>query len=101
MAFSFGAWLGRGPAMCEIVWVGVRGGEQFAWAAFRGVGGPLGRVGVPRGAGLLSAAVCGLSSVGGGEGCPASGCVAGVCWCSGGWGRPGGARDGERVWVSG
>ena len=39
MAFSFRAWLGRGPAMCEVVWVGVRGGEQFAWAAFRGRGG--------------------------------------------------------------
>ena len=22
--------------MCEVVWVGVRGGEQFAWGAFRG-----------------------------------------------------------------
>ena len=102
MAFSFWAWLGRGPAMCEVVWVGVRGGEQFAWAAFRaggggpgssgvcagGVGGPLGGVGVPRGAGLLSAGLCGLSSVRGGEGCPAGGCVAGLCWCSGGWGRP-------------
>ena len=102
VAFSFWAWLGRGPAMCEVVWVGVRGGEQFAWAAFRGrggwcwvfwgvcagAGGRLGGVGVPRGAGLLSAGVCGLSSVGGGERCPAGGCVAGVCWCSGGWGRP-------------
>ena len=102
MAFSLWAWLGPGPAMCEVVWVGVRGGEQFAWAAFRvrggrawvlwvcagGPGGPLGGLGVPRGAGLLSAGVCGLSSVGGGEGCPAGGCVAGVCWCSGGWGRP-------------
>ena len=39
MAFSYWAWLGRGPAMCEVVWVGVRGGEQFAWAAFRGWGG--------------------------------------------------------------
>ena len=39
MAFFFWAWLGRGPAMCEVVWVGVRGGEQFAWAAFRGRGG--------------------------------------------------------------
>ena len=39
MAFSFWAWLGRGPAMCEVVRVGVRGGEQFAWAAFRGRGG--------------------------------------------------------------
>ena len=53
-----------------------------------GVGGPLGGVGVQRGAGLLSAVVCGLSSVEGGEGCPAGGCVAGVCWCSGGWGTP-------------
>ena len=52
----------------------------------RGVGGPLGGMGVPRGAGLLSAGVCGLSSVGAGEGCLAGGCVAGVCWCSGGWG---------------
>ena len=42
----------------------------------------------PRGAGLLSAGVCGLSSVGGGEGCPGGGCVAGVCWFSSGWGRP-------------
>ena len=71
-----------------------------------GVCGPLGGVGVPWGAGLLSPVVCGLSSVGGGEGCPAGGCVAGVCWCSGGCGRavsrgPGGARDGGRVWVSG
>ena len=39
VAFSFRAWLGRGPAICEVVWVGVRGGEQFAWAAFRGRGG--------------------------------------------------------------
>ena len=63
VAFSFWARLGPGPAMCEVLWVGVRGGEQFAWAAFRGrgggpgssgvcvggVGGPLGGVGVPRG----------------------------------------------------
>ena len=53
-----------------------------------GVCGPLGGVGVPRGAGLPSVGVCGLSSVGGGEGCPAGGSLAGVCWCSGGWGRP-------------
>ena len=39
VAFSFWAWLGPGPAMCEVVWVGVRRGEQFAWAAFRGRGG--------------------------------------------------------------
>ena len=28
MAFSIWAWLGRGPAMCEVVWVGVHGGEK-------------------------------------------------------------------------
>ena len=39
VAFSLWAWPGPGPAMCEVVWVGVRGGEQFAWAAFRGRGG--------------------------------------------------------------
>ena len=51
MAFSFRASLGRGPAMCEVVWVGVRGGEQFAWAAFRGRGGVgLGLLGCARGA---------------------------------------------------
>ena len=43
-----------------------------------GVCRPLGGVGVPRGVGLLSAGVCRLSSVGGGEGCPAAGTVAGV-----------------------
>ena len=51
VAFSFRAWLGPGPAMCEVVWVGVRGGEQFAWAAFRGRGGVgLGLLGCARGA---------------------------------------------------
>ena len=113
VAFPFWAWLGRGPAMSEVVWVGVRGGEQFAWAAFRGrgggpgssgvcaggVGGPLGGVGVPRGAGLLSAGVCWLSSVWGGEGCPAVGCVAGMCWCSDGWGRPVSRGPGLRAMV--
>ena len=102
MAVSFRAWLGPGPAMCEVVWVGVRGGNSSRGLhSGAGGGGPgssgvfaggvgriLGGVGVPRGAGLLSAGVCGLSSVQGGEGCPADGCVAGVCWCSGGWGRP-------------
>ena len=67
--------------------------------------GPLGGVGVPRGMGLLSVGVCGLWSVGGGEGCPAGGSVRGVCCCLGGSGRPvsrgpGGARNGGRVWVS-
>ena len=51
-------------------------GSSGVWAG--GVGGPLGGVGVPRGAGLPAVGVCGLSSVAGGEGCPAGGCVAGV-----------------------
>ena len=38
MVLSFWAWLGRGPAMYEAMWVGVRGGEQFARAAFGGRG---------------------------------------------------------------
>ena len=52
MAFSFRAWLGRGPAMCEVVWVGVRGGKKkFAWAAFGGRGGVgMGLLGCARGA---------------------------------------------------
>ena len=37
--FAFWACLGQGPAMREAVLVGVRGGRQFAWAAFRGQGG--------------------------------------------------------------
>ena len=113
MAFSFRAWLRLGHAMCEVVWVGVRGGEQFVWAAFRGRGGgpgssgvcaggvcgPLGRLGVLLGAVLLSGDVCGLSGVGGGEGCPAGGCVASVCWCWGGWGRPVSRGPGVRAMV--
>ena len=67
-----------------------------------GVGGPLGGLGVPRGAGLLLAGVCGLSSVGAGEGCPAGGCVARRVLVSGRVGEarvagPGGARHGGRV----
>ena len=75
------------------------GGPGSSRVCAGGVGGPLGGVGVPRGAGLLSAGVCGLSSVGGGEGCPAGGCVAGVCWCSGGWGRPVSRGPGVRAMV--
>ena len=100
--FAFWAWLGRGPVMREVVWVGVRGGKQFAWAAFGGRGGwpgfpgvcagcvcgPLGRPGVPWGVGLPAVGLCGLSGVGGGEGCPVGGSVAGVCCCLGGSGRP-------------
>ena len=78
-------------------------GGGWAWVYWgvcgRGVGGPLGGVGVPRGAGLLSAGPCGLSSGGGGEGCPVGGCVAGVCWFSGGWGRPVSRGPGVRAMV--
>ena len=75
------------------------GGPGSSGVCVGGVGGPLGGVGVPRGAGLPSAGVCGLSSVGGGEGCPAGGCVAGVWWCSGGWGRPVSRGPGVRAMV--
>ena len=75
------------------------GGPGSSGVCAGGEGGPLGGVGVPRGARLLSAGVCGLSSVGGGEGCPAGGCVAGVCWCSGGLGRPVSRGPGVRVMV--
>ena len=51
VVFSFRAWLGWGPAMCEVVWVGIRGGEEFAWAEFGGRGGVgLGLLGCARGA---------------------------------------------------
>ena len=113
MAFSFWAWLGPGPAMCEVCGLASAGGNSSRWlhsgaggggpgssgVCAGGVGGPLGGVGVPRSAGLLSAGVCGLSSVGVGEGCPAGGCVAGVCWCSGGWGRPVSRGPGVRTMV--
>ena len=75
------------------------GGPGSSGVCGGGVGGPLGGMGVPRGAGLPSAGVCGLSSVGGGEGCPVGGCVAGVCWCSGGWGRPVSRGPGVRAMV--
>ena len=75
------------------------GGPGSSGVCVGGVGGPLGGVGVPRGAGLPSAGVCGLSSVGGGEGWPVGGCVAGVCWCSGGWGRPVSRGRGVRAMV--
>ena len=75
------------------------GGPGSSGVCAGGVGGPLGGMGVPRGAGLLSAGVCGLSSVGVGEGCPARWCVAGVCWCSGGWGRPVSRGPGVRAMV--
>ena len=75
------------------------GGPRSPGVCAGGVGGQLGGVGVPRGAGLLSAGVCGLSSVWGGEGCPGAGCVAGVCWCSGRLGRPVSRGPGVRAMV--
>ena len=75
------------------------GGPGSSGVCAGGVGGPLGGLGVPRGAGLLSAGVCGLSSVGAGEGCPAGWCVAGVCWCSGGWRMPVSRGPGVRAMV--
>ena len=73
------------------------GGPGSSGVCAGGVCGPLGVLGVPRGAELLSAGVCGLSSVGAGEGCLAGGCVAGVCWCSSGWGRPVSRGPGARA----
>ena len=97
--FSFWTSLGRGPAMCEVVWVGVRGGKTFAWV-FGGQGG-LAWVfwGVPLGVGLPAVGVCGLPGVGPGEGCPAGGSVAGVCCFVGGWGRPVSRGPGVRAMV--
>ena len=102
MVFSFWASLGRGPAMCEVVWLASAGGNSarglhsgaggggpgFSGVCAGGVCGPLGELGVPRGVGLPVVGVCGLPGVGGGEGCSAGGSVAGVCCCLGGWGRP-------------
>ena len=48
VAFSFWARLGPGPAMCEVVWVGVRGGGTVRGGCIQGPGGvglgPLGCV---------------------------------------------------------
>ena len=64
------------------------GGPGFSGVCAGGVCGQLGWMGVPWGVELPPVGVCGLSSVGGGEGCQADGSVAGVCCCFGGWGRP-------------
>ena len=100
----------------RLCWLASVRGEQFARAAFGGRGGggpgfsgvcaggvcgPLGGVGVPWGAGLPSVGVCGLSSVGDGEGCLAGGSVAGACCCLGGWGRPVSRGPGVRAMVGG
>ena len=75
------------------------GGPGFSGVCAGGVCGPLGWGGVPRGVGLPSVGVCGLSSVGSGEGCPAGRSVAGVCCCLGGWGRPVSRGPGVRAMV--
>ena len=75
------------------------GGPGSSGVCAGGVSGPLGGVRVPRGVMLPSVGVCGLSSVGGGEECLAGGSVAGVCWCSGGWGRPLSRGPGLRAMV--
>ena len=64
------------------------GGPGFSEVCTGGLCGPLGGVGVAWGAGLPSVGVCGLSSVGCGEGCPSGGSVGGACCSLGGWGRP-------------
>ena len=85
---SRGLHSGAGGGWAWVFW-GVRGGRVRAtWWGGRAAG-----------RGLLLAGVCGLSSVGGGEGCPAGGCVAGVCWCPGGWVRPVSRGPGVRAMV--
>ena len=69
-------------------WRAGGGRAGFSGVCAGGVCGPLGGVGVPWGVGPPSMGVCRLSRVGGGEGCPVSGSVAGVCCCLGVWGRP-------------
>ena len=79
---------------------GAGGGEpRLSGVCGGGVCGPLGPVGVPWGVKLPSVAVCLLSSVGGGEGCTASGSLAGVCCCLGRWGRPVSRGPGMRTLV--
>ena len=74
-------------------------GPGFSGVCAGGVCGPVDGVDVPRGVGLPSVGVCGLSSVGVGEGCPAGGSVAGVCCRLGGWGRPVSRSPGVRAMV--
>ena len=75
------------------------GGPGFSGVCAGGVCGPLGGVGVPWGVELPSVSVCGLSSVQGGERCPAGGSAAGVCCCFGGWWRPVSPGPGVRPMV--
>ena len=88
-----------GNSSSGLHWGAGGGGPEFSGVCAGGVCGPLGGVGVPWGMGLPSVAVCGLSIVGGGEGCPAGRCLAGVFLFSGGWGRPGSRCPGVRAMV--
>ena len=72
VAFSFWAWLGRGPAMCEAVGVGVRGGEQYARAAFGSRGGWAWVLWGGRGACVGATGPAGRAA---GRGAPLVGCV--------------------------
>ena len=74
-------------------------GPGVSGVCAEGVCGPLGRVRVPWGVGPPLVGVCGLSSAGAGEGCPAGGSVAGVCCWLGGWGRPVSRGPGVRAMV--
>ena len=105
--------LGWAPATWEGVRVSVRGGEQFAWAAFGRPGGWVwrfravcggrvwvtGQVGVPWGVRVFVEGVRGLPGVGGGEAPLAGGSVVGVCGCSGRGGACRGARGCARWWA--
>ena len=108
MAFSFWAWRGRGPAMCEVVWVGVRRGGTVCVGCIQGPGGVcLGLLGCVRGAWpghLVGWACCGArgSSRRVCAGCRVWGVVRGVrrvgVWrvCAGGRAGSGGPCRGAR-----
>ena len=88
---AFWAWLGWGPAMREGVWVGVRGGKQFTWAAFRGRGVcSLGSGGVCGG----RLRVTGRAGCAAGRGARCGGCVRVTGWGAGGEGQGRGFRGG-------
>ena len=85
VVFAFWARLGRGPAMREVVWSGVRRGKQLAWAAWGGRGGwAWGSKGVWRGtrAGHWAGWAC----------CGAWGSLRWVCASCLVWGVVGGVR---------
>ena len=80
MTFSFGAWLGRGPAMCEVVWVGVSRGGTVRVGCIRGPGGWAWVVWGLRGDCVRATGLGGRAA---GRGAPLHGCVR-VVEC-GGW----------------